>query len=50
MKRRFFVVCMVFMGILTACESSKEEQEIQNQETTQEVEGVAEKETNGVIR
>ena len=39
---------MVFMGILTACESSKEEQEIQNQETTQEVEGVAEKETNGV--
>ena len=43
MKRRFLIVCMMFMGILTACGSSKKEQEIPDQEIGQESEEMEEK-------
>lgn len=42
MKRRFLIICMLFMGILTACGSSKDEQRIQSQEIGQELEEIAE--------
>lgn len=36
MKRKIFAICIMLVGILTACGSSEESSEIQNQETEQE--------------